>query len=177
VRQIDGGSFTGAVAWTINGLRYSDPDLGDLIDSQVNEAGRDALRQAAQQCTFEMMATLGFHRTSEWTISGRPLAEMLTELPQAQHVLARNQIGTIAPTTPTLVYTNTTDDIVPHDQVVQLTRDWCARGADVELQIVDLPVIAPGFGAGHVIPDVEGSFVAAKWMAARFAGEPTRSTC
>ncbi|MDJ0395360.1 lipase family protein [Rhodococcus sp. G-MC3] len=177
LEQVDGSILTGVIGYTLNGLLNSDPDLQQIIDENINDAGKAMLNQVADQCVGETILTVGLHRTTEYTKTGEPMSVVLDRLPVAQRILAKNKIGERTPDAPVLIQSGTSDDIVPHGQAVQLAGEWCAKGATVQLSTAEVPAIIPGSGAGHVIPDLLGLGEAQNWMKDRFYGVPAPSNC
>lgn len=175
--QVDGTILTGVVGYTLNGLLNSDPDLQQLLDENINDAGRAMLNQVANQCVGETILTVGLHNTREYTNTGEPMSIVLDRLPKAQEILAKNKIGERTPTAPVLIQSGTSDDIVPHGQAVGLAADWCDKGATVQLSAAQVPAIVPGSGAGHLIPDLLGIGEAQNWMKDRFYGVPAPTNC
>lgn len=175
--QVDGTILTGVIGYTLNGLLESDPGLQQVVDENVNDAGKAMLNQVANQCVGETILTVGLHRTTEYTKTGEPMSVVLDRLPVAQEILAKNKIGERTPTAPVLIQSGTSDDIVPHGQAVGLAGAWCGKGAQVQLSTAQVPAIVPGSGAGHLIPDILGLGEAQNWIKDRFYGVPAPTNC
>jgi len=69
------------------------------------------------------------------------------------------------------------DDLIPFAQSLQLARDWCAKGADVQFKEYDIPVVFPGFAIGHALPAVVGLPEAQGWLYQRLEGAPATDGC
>ncbi|WP_248846375.1 lipase family protein, partial [Rhodococcoides kroppenstedtii] len=175
--QVDGTFLTGVIAYTVNGLKRTNPELIPIIDASTNANGKAVLAAAENQCIVESALTIGFHRTNEWIANGQSLSDYLKNIPEAQEVLAENRVGNRTPNSPVYVDTSTGDDIVPYGQAEQLSREWCGRGANVTLNTQRLPFILPGLALGHVLPDFIGLTGGLNWIDARFRGVPTAGTC
>ncbi|MGN7132569.1 lipase family protein [Rhodococcoides corynebacterioides] len=175
--QVDGTFLTGVIAYTVNGLERTNPELIPIIDASTNDNGKAVLAAAENQCIVESALTIGFHRTNEWIATGQSLSDYLKNIPEAQEVLAENRVGNRTPTSPVYVDTSTGDDIVPYGQAEQLSREWCGRGAKVTLNTQRLPFILPGLALSHVLPDFIGLTGGLNWLDARFRGQPTAGTC
>jgi dienelactone hydrolase len=175
--QVDGTSLTGVIGYTLNGLRESNPELNQTIDDNINPAGQQMLATVANQCVGATVLTVGFHRTSEYTRTGQSLSDLLKTIPVAGEVFAANKIGNRTPNAPVYVSSGTTDDIVPHGQAVELARDWCAKGANVTLNNVELPPILPGLGAGHALPLLITEIPGMQWLGDRLNDVPTGGNC
>ncbi len=175
--QVDGTFLTGVIAYTLNGLKRTNPELIPIIDASTNDNGKAVLAAAENQCIVESALTLGFHRTNEWIANGQSLSDYLKNIPEAQEVLAENRVGNRTPNSPVYIDTSTGDDIVPYGQAEQLAREWCGRGANVTLNTQQLPFILPGLALSHVLPDFIGLTGGLNWIDARFRGVPTAGTC
>lgn len=175
--QVDGTILTGVIGYTLNGLMRTNPELIPIIDASTNPAGKAALAALSNQCIVESALTVGFRRTNEWIVTGEPLSVYLQRIPEAQAVLAENKVGNRTPTTPVYIDTSTGDDIVPHGQAVELAGQWCAQGANVQLNTQPWPFFIPGLAVGHIIPDFVGLGAAMKWMGDRFNNVPTGGNC
>ncbi|MBN4926042.1 alpha/beta fold hydrolase [Hoyosella rhizosphaerae] len=177
LRRIDGSILTGAIGYAINGFRHVYPEIEPLLDAELNDRGKQMLRDVAAQCVGETALTYGFQQTSTFTTSGRPLSDVLDELPEVQSIIATQQLGKVQPEIPVLVQIGTDDDIIPAVQVRTLAADWCARGATVALTENPLPAILPGLAVNHGLPYLLGVVESIEFINDRFADRPAPSTC
>ena len=177
LRTVDGTLPVGVVAYAINGLAEYSPELRSVLRTETNAAGKEALANARRLCTLDSMIQYRFQKTSDWTVSGRSAAEVVSRYPGVKAFIEKQRLGTVKPSFPTMVLVGTQDDVVGGPQAKQLARDWCARGANVTYDPVVQLVSSAGFGINHVLPIFEGGPRAEKWLVDRFDGVPARSSC
>lgn len=105
------------------------PEARELIDSELNDRGRQMLADVQNQCVNETKATYGFQRTEAFTRTGEPLAVVLARHRLAAELLDEQRIGNHTPEAPVLIQSGIHDDTVPTGQARQLADRWCAQGA------------------------------------------------
>lgn len=177
MKGIDGSALAGALAWSINGFAQSDPDVREVVEKNINDAGRAALKDASTMCVGDAILGYGFTKSTKWTTSGKSLGEIIAAEPRAQAALDRQRIGTLKPTGPVRLATGVQDDIVPHGQARQLAVDWCRKGADVTYDAVVLPNLGDKILTNHLVPLITDQGDAISWMTARLSGKPATSNC
>lgn len=177
MKGIDGSALAGALAWSINGFAQSDADLKDVVEANVNDAGRAALKDASTMCVGDAIFGYGFTKSSKWTTSGKSLGDVIAAEPKAQAALDRQRIGTSKPAGPVRLATGVQDDIVPHAQARQLAVDWCRKGADVTYDAVVLPNLGDKLLTNHLVPLITDQGDAISWMTDRLSGKGTSSNC
>ncbi|WP_330241115.1 lipase family protein [Streptomyces sp. NBC_00525] len=177
MKGIDGSALAGALAWSINGFAQADPDLRDVVENNINDAGRAALKDASTMCVGDAILGYGFARSTKWTTSGKSLGEIIAAEPKAQAALDRQRIGTLKPSGPVRVATGTQDDIVPHKQARQLAVDWCRKGGDVTYDAVILPNLGDKILTNHMVPLITDQGDAISWITDRLEGRRSVSNC
>lgn len=177
MKGIDGSALAGALAWSINGFSQADPDLRDVVEANVNDAGRAALKDASTMCVGDAIFGYGFTKSTKWTTSGKSLGDVIAAEPKAQAALDRQRIGTLKPTGPIRLATGVQDDIVPHAQARQLAVDWCRKGADVTYDAIVLPNLGDKLLTNHLVPLITDQGDAISWMTDRLSGKSTPSNC
>lgn len=177
MKGIDGSALAGALAWSINGFAQADADLRDVVEANINDAGRAALKDASTMCVGDAIFGYGFTRSSKWTTGGKSLGDVIAAEPKAQAALDRQRIGTLKPTGPVRLATGVQDDIVPHAQARQLAVDWCRKGADVTYDAIVLPNLGDKLLTNHLVPLITDQGDAISWMTDRLSGRGTSSNC
>ncbi|MDN3354865.1 lipase family protein [Actinomadura sp. DC4] len=177
MKGIDGSALAGALGWSINGFAQSDPDVRTLVDANINDAGRAALRDLSTMCVGDAIFGYGFATSTTWTKSGTSLADIIAANPAAQAVLDRQLIGTLKPAGPVRLATGVQDDIVPHGQARRLAVDWCHKGGDITYQPVILPNLGDKILTNHLTPLITDQGDAVSWLTDRLAGRSTVSNC
>ncbi len=175
--RIDGASLSGAVGYTLNGMAQSYPEVRPMIDAELNERGRQLLADVQDQCVGETRLQYGFQRSESFTRTGEPLSTVLARYPIAAELFAEQRIGNRTPTAPVLIQASVNDDTVPYGQVRQLAKDWCGKGAVVQLSDNTVPPISPGTGLNHALPYPLGIGESLTWVSDRFAGVPAPNSC
>ncbi|MFY1657576.1 lipase family protein [Micromonospora sp. WMMD1274] len=174
---IDGSALAGALGWSLNGFAQSDPAVRDVIEANVNDAGRAALKDTSTMCVGDAILRYAFTKSSRWITGGRSLTAVIAAAPEAQAVLDRQRIGTLKPAGPVRVATGVQDDIVPHRQARQLAVDWCRKGGDVTYQAVSLPNLGDKLLTNHLAPLITDQGDAVAWLTDRLAGRTAYSNC
>lgn len=177
MKGIDGSALAGALAWSINGFAQADADLRDVVEANINDAGRAALKDASTMCVGDAILGYGFAKSSKWTTTGKSLGEIIAAEPKAQAALDKQRIGTLKPTGPVRVATGIQDDIVPHAQARQLAVDWCRKGGNVTYDAVILPNLGNKILTNHMVPLITDQGDAISWMTDRLAGKRATSNC
>ncbi|WP_405900377.1 lipase family protein [Streptomyces sp. NBC_00727] len=177
MKGIDGSALAAALAWSINGFAQADADLRDVVEANINDAGRAALKDASTMCVGDAILGYGFAKSSKWTTTGKSLGEIIAAEPKAQAALDKQRIGTLKPTGPVRVATGIQDDIVPHAQARQLAVDWCRKGGNVTYDAVILPNLGDKILTNHMVPLITDQGDAISWMTDRLAGKRATSNC
>ncbi|MEU9734331.1 lipase family protein [Streptomyces sp. NPDC048002] len=177
MKGIDGSALAGALAWSINGFAQADADLRAVIEANVNDTGKAALKDASTMCVGDAIFGYGFTNSTKWTKSGKSVADIIAADPRAQAALDRQRIGTLKPSGPVRVVTGTQDDIVPHAQARQLAKDWCAKGGNVTYDAMVLPNLGDKILTNHLVPLITDQGDAVSWLTDRLSGKPTTSNC
>ncbi|MBT2265781.1 lipase family protein [Rhodococcus erythropolis] len=178
LRHIDGTAATGVIGYAVNGLIERYPELGPLIDAELNETGRRFLSAVAEQCFADTVLTFGFLRTSAFTESGKTFGELVESVPELAGAVDEQRIGRRVPTAPVLVHASRNDDAIPEAQIVQLHRDWCALGVPSVLSDdIATPPVLTGLIANHAIGMLTGLPTAVQFLVDRFNDAPLTGTC
>ncbi len=177
IKGIDGSALAGALGWAINGLVRNNPAVKPVLDANISPAGRAVLADLSTMCVGDAIFGYAFARSNQWTVDGRSLSAVISSTPVVKKVLAKERLGTLRPSGPVRVTTGVLDDIVPHGQARRLAADWCARGAKVTYQPVELPNLGDKLLTNHFAPLLTDQTAAISWLTARLNGTPARSNC
>lgn len=177
LKGIDGNAIAGVAGYALNGFLASYPQIREVFAETVNATGRRKLESISTECLVDTIASSGFASTSEWTRTGESLGEVIAQSPQARRVIARQRIGTHAPTAPVLVTTDVGDNTVPHAQVRTLALDWCRLGASVDYRPSGTSGGSDRLALHHVAGLAASLAPALQWMEDRLAGEPVATSC
>lgn len=174
---IDGNIISGVVGFALNGFMQSYPELGPVVRENLNEEGAAVLDRLSRACIGDAILEAGFAQTSSWTVSGESLSDIIAAHPVAQAVIEEQRIGRGRPTSPVLVTSDRGDNTVPHGQVVQLAKDWCAQGVVVDFRPLGLPGAGDPAALNHVSGLVQSLPGALAWMEERFTGAEAVPDC
>ena len=177
LKKVDGTSLTGVIGYAINGLVEYSPALKTILDKETNAAGKAALENSKKLCTGDSLFQYGFKKTSEWTASGKPAADVVAKYPEAMAIVEKQKLGKVKPSIPTMVLVGTADDVVGAPQVKQLAKDWCAKGATVKYEPVIQLIDSGGAGLTHALPIFGESGKATTWLVDRLNGKAASSNC
>ncbi|MFC8836943.1 lipase family protein [Streptomyces griseoincarnatus] len=176
-KGIDGSALAGALGWSINGFAQAAPALREVVEANLNDAGRKALKDISTTCVGDAILGYGFTKSTRWTTSGKSVGEIIAGEPAARAVLDDQRLGRLKPTGPVRLATGTQDDIVPHAQARQLAVDWRKKGADVTYKAVALPNLGDKLLTNHLVPLLTDQGDAVDWLADRLKGKAARSNC
>lgn len=172
IKGIDGSALAGALGWSINGFAQNDPALQPIVDANVNDKGKAALKDLSTMCIGDALFGYGFKKSKDWTKSGKTLSEIVAGEPKLQATMDAQRLGKIKPSGPVRLATGVEDDIVPHEQARQLAADWCAKGGAVTYEPVKLPNLGDKIVTNHVAPLLTDQGKAVSWLTDRLAGKP-----
>jgi hypothetical protein len=161
-RSLDGGVFSGFEAAATVSLAAEYPEAG--IEDLTNAEGKEALQKARGKCLTDLLTGFAFKRLADYTTVPDPLS-----VPSVAAMLKKNTMGAAAPAAPIYDYHANTDEIVPVAQADALTRNWCAKGATVQ-------VVRDAVGE-HALEALVRSGDALSYLADRFTGKAPPNTC
>ncbi|WP_344239244.1 lipase family protein [Actinocorallia libanotica] len=177
IKGIDGSALAGALGWSINGLVRNNPAIKPVLDANINAKGRAALADLSTMCVGDAIFGYAFARSEQWTTGGKSLSAVIAAHPAVKKVLARERLGSLRPSGPVRLTTGVLDDIVPHAQARRLAVNWCAKGAKVTYQPVELPNLGDKLLTNHFAPLLTDQTAAVSWLTARLNGKPAHSNC
>ncbi len=167
--SLDGSAVgEGFQLYALIGLQQAYPGQFPLDDS-LSVTGKATEAALKTQCITQTMASYPFKRFSDFS-TGQTIQQFDAQ-PTVVAVYAQdNLITQPAPTVPVFQYHAATDEIIPiaQAQAQALNQAWCAQGVRTVFSIV------PG---DHVAGETAGLLPSIAWLADRFAGHPTPSTC
>lgn len=170
---IDNMVLAGAMGYAINGILYAYPEIRPELDKQLNDKGREVLRQTADECLPQSLLRHPFQDSRELTKDGRSLGEILKSEPIAS-VVREQEIGHLKPNVPVYIGHGTHDDVIPVLQARRLARGWCEKGVPVYYQEHRIPSIAPL--VNHMNPMLSHMVPAMNWIEQVVNGEKYPTT-
>jgi pimeloyl-ACP methyl ester carboxylesterase len=177
VKGIDGSALAGALGWSVNGFAQAYPDVKAVVDANINDTGRAALKDTSTMCVGDAIFGYGFTKSNKWTNSGRSIGDVVAADPRARAALDKQRIGRLKPAGPVRLATGVQDDIVPHEQARQLAVDWCRKGGNITYEAVNLPNLGDKLLTNHVLPLITDQGAAVSWLTDRLSGKAATSNC
>ena len=120
------------LAYVIAGFSAHDEGFATAVNGYLNSKGRYWLAENSRSCIIDSMLRWGATPLSSLSDTGMSMADFIASDKRVSSVLAHQKLGTVAFTGRVLVGSAPNDDIVNHDQAMQLASDWQKLGAAVE---------------------------------------------
>lgn len=162
LNHVDGGLGTVVIAYAVAGLAALGPEVRAEVDLALNDHGRALLSAASDVCVTGAARRVTRQPTAAWTKSGRPLAELLDDLPHTSEILDERRLGSRRPLIPVRLWGSINDDIVPYPSVVELADAW-----GVNLHTRRLPRIPGRHALNHFLPYFQHVISDAQWLMSR----------
>ena len=179
LESVDGSSIVAALGYTLNGYLERHPELAALIDEEFNDEGKRFLKDAEISCIGDGTINWGFTDTRTLTNSGESFAEIITRRTELGELVDEQKLGTRPLSAPMLVSNSDNDDLIPFAQAVQMARDYCAQGGQVELRSTLVPPVLPDIkpGVNHALPLFTDMPQGLRYLTDRFNGLTPGNDC
>lgn len=171
---LDGSVTAGILGYVINSAMAAYPEFSDNIHHALTPDGEDLIAKTQNQCLAETMANFGFRHVQRYFAIDITTAARQEPFRSLFH---EQRIGRLEPDAPALIVSNRYDPLVPYGPAVQLARDWCALGADVEFFTNEQPPLFNKLIVNHAFPLLVDAPRALQWITDRFDGLPTTPNC
>jgi len=165
VRTLDGGLYSGVALAGIAGITGAYPELD--FTSKLNAEGRNVfkiLRSRQGSCIGDCVVRWAGLRFS--TLTATP---GLLDSPELQAVAAEQRLGKHIPSTPTMWFHTTTDEMKSYGLARAMASRYCQAGTAVRFVSTDR--------VEHLMQFSWMPFIGTDWLAGRFAGAPARTDC
>ncbi len=126
----DGSVLVGAVGYALNSVITAYPEHADAIRSKLTPRGEDFLFKVQDQCVAETLTKFMFRHLQPYFTED--INQLVNEEPFSW-LFDEQKLGRFKPNAPVMILSNRFDPLVPWTGANQLGRDWCAQGADVQL--------------------------------------------
>lgn len=170
----DGSALVGVIGYALNSVFQTYPEVEPKIRGLLTPRGMDFVDKTRDQCVPETLTKFMFRHLQPY-FNG-PIDVLLAD-PQFRGLLDLQKLGTLKPNAPVMINHNRFDPLVPYAPSVQLGKDWCAKGADVEFRTNEQPPFLNKAVVNHALPMLVDGEPAMQWIADRFNGVPTRPNC
>lgn len=176
---VDGSALTGVLGYAIAGYSARYPEFNAEMSHILNDHGRAFVADTSASCVSETALNWALTDTSTMTTSGKRLSQASFESPTVLRIFEEQQLGRRTPNAPIMIAGGDNDDIIPNDQVRQLARDYCARGASVDYLLNDTPSLTSSqpYGVDHAYGMFFGGYQSMRFLVDRFNDVPAHSIC
>ncbi|MEU2255136.1 lipase family protein [Nocardia xishanensis] len=164
-------------AWILNGMTANYPNVGPVLDAELNDTGKAILAESANKCAVPMGLAQEHNFTSQWTASGLPLAAVIDQSPTLKAVFDEQRLGGLTPDMPVLISSAQNDEGAPFAPIHGVASSWCSRGVPVQLDSnAEIPSMS-GLVGTHVMAFFPALAASQQWVTDRLAGAPAPSNC
>jgi hypothetical protein len=162
--KVDGTEGSGIYFGAAVSLARAYPTLIDTA-TLLNAAGQQMDATVSNECIDSFAAQYAFQRLESYTTGGiNPLT-----LPGVAQVVAYNELGQHVPTAPVYLYVSANDELLPIADDTALAALYCKAGLPVD-EVIDQ-------ASEHISLAALGAGSAIDYLAGRFAGQASPSTC
>lgn len=163
----------------LNGVVFAYPETAELLMGALTERGKHYVQWSSYICLVQSVADFGFRHmyfpdNTGWFVA--PPDQIFGNDPVKSLLLAQN-LGQLKPTGPAFISANRWDAFNPYQASTDLANQWCAMGADVQLNTNEEPPFANKLGINTLLPYFVDGEMMMDWVADRFNGLPTHSNC
>lgn len=176
---LDGNLLIGALAYVLNGVVFAYPETASLLMGALTPRGLHFVQWSSYICLVQSVADFGFRHMYFPDNTGyftAPPDQIFGNDPVKSLLLAQN-LGTVPPTGPAYISTNRFDAFNPYQASTDLANQWCALGADVELNTNEEPPFLNKGGINTLLPYFVDGESMMRWLNDRFNGLPTTPNC
>jgi triacylglycerol lipase len=161
----DGSIIVGAADCLLNGSIAAYREHADAIRALPTQRGKDMLESTSWQCIGQTIIDFAFRRLQPYF--AKDINQVANE-ESPKSIFELQKLGNAKPGAPVLINIGRYDPLVPYTTAVQLSRDWCAMGADVEFRTNDGPPFLNKAVVNHGLPMLVDGGPAMRWIVARF---------
>lgn len=176
---LDGNLLVGALGYVLNGIVFAYPETKDLLMGTLTPRGLHMVQWSSYICLVQSVADFGFRHLYFPDNTGWFNVDpaVLFGSDPVKSLLAAQNLGSLKPTGPVYISTNRYDTFNPYQASVDLARDWCAKGADVQLWTNEEPPFLNKASVNTLLPYFIDGERSMQWVTDRFNGVPTTPNC
>jgi hypothetical protein len=174
VPYTDGSLLVGLIGYALNSVMATYPEYAELVRATLTPMGQKLVDDTSRQCLGETVMRFRFKRLQDFFVGE---VTQVVSNPVFRRLFDDQHLGRYRPSAPVLLLSNRFDPLVPWAPVVQLGRDWCARGADVQFWTNEQPPFFNKLAVNHAMPYLVDGERAMQWVADRFNALPTTPNC
>lgn len=170
----DGSLLVGVLGYVLNSFIAAYPPAEPAIRGVLTPRGIDLLDKTRYNCIDEVILKFMFRHVQPYF--NEDYRQILASEP-LKTALAAQKLGSLTPKAPIQIDVNRWDPLFPYVGAQQLARDWCAKGADVELWTNEQPPFLNKTGTNSLLPYFVEGERGIQWVTDRFNGVPTTPNC
>ncbi len=174
VPSIDGNYLAGAMGWVLRGIQASYPATEQPIWDALTPRGVEMLANTGRQCMLQTGIDYAFRHLQPWFKND---LEQLVRNDPFKSILRMQRLGNVKPTGPVYISQNRWDPFGPYQSTVDTVRDWCAKGADVQLWTNEAPPLFNKINVNALLPAFVDGERSMAWITDRFNGVGTTPSC
>jgi len=171
---MDGSAMVGLVGYALNSVIATYPEVEPKVRATLTPMGQKLLDDTKNQCIGETVLRFRFKRLQDFFVGD--ISQVVAD-PVFRRLFDEQRIGRYKPNAPVLVVSNRFDPLVPWAPAAQMSRDWCAQGADVQFWTNEQPPLFNKLAVNHGLPYLVDGERALGWLADRFNGLPSTPNC
>jgi hypothetical protein len=170
----DGSVLVGVIGYALNSVIATYPEVTEKVRATLTPMGLKLLDDTTQQCIAETAMRFRFKHLQDFFLGD--VSQLVTD-PIFRRLFEEQRLGRHKPDAPVLVVSNRYDPLVPWAPAAQMSRDWCAQGADVQFWTNEQPPLFNKLIVNHGLTYLVDGERAMQWLADRFTGLPTAPNC
>jgi hypothetical protein len=174
VPSIDGNFLAGSMGWVLRGIQASYPATEQPIWDALTPRGVEMLANTSRQCMLQTGIDYAFRHLQPWFNSD---LDQLVHNDPFKSLLGMQRIGNTKPTGPVYISQNRWDPFGPYQSTRDTVRDWCAKGADVQLWTNEEPPFLNKADVNALLPAFVDGERSMAWISDRFNGVPSTPNC
>ncbi|WP_409429438.1 lipase family protein [Mycobacterium sp. SMC-11] len=174
VPSIDGNYLAGAMGWVLRGIQASYPATEQPIWDALTPRGVEMLANTGRQCMLQTGIDYAFRHLQPWF---KDDLDKLVRNDPFKSILGMQRLGNTKPTGPVYISQNRWDPFGPYQSTVETVRDWCAKGADVQLWTNEAPPLFNKLNVNALLPAFVDGERSMAWITDRFNGAATTPNC
>ncbi|BBY63634.1 lipase family protein [Mycolicibacterium helvum] len=171
---VDGNFLAVLAGYLLRGIQAAYPQTEQPIRDALTPRGLQMLDWSGHTCVVQGGVDYAFRHLQFWfkddptdVISNDPI----------KTILATQRIGNVKPTGPIYISHNRWDPLAPYTAAHDTARDWCTKGADVQLWTNEQPPLFNKLDINVLLPQFVDGERSIAWVTDRFNGAPSTPNC
>ncbi|GAB4685948.1 lipase family protein [Mycobacterium avium subsp. hominissuis] len=171
---VDGNFLAVLAGYLLRGIQASYPPAEQPIWDALTPRGVQMLDWSGHTCIVQGGVDYAFRHLQFW-FKDDPVAVISND--PIKSLLAAQRIGNVKPKGPVYISHNRWDPLAPYTAAHDTARDWCTKGADVQLWTNEQPPLFNKLDINTLLPQFVDGERSITWVTDRFNGLPTTPNC